>query len=77
MDRRQRQMCIREKEAGEGLSIAELNILLNNGGLFSAEKPKDKKSPKNKYSRSKKKNSANELSAHRGSRGRSKNVRKE
>jgi len=64
-------------DSGEGLSIAELNILLNNGGLFSAEKPKDKKSPKNKYSRSKKKNNNNDLSAHRGSRGRSKNIHKE
>jgi len=64
-------------ESGEGLSIAELNILLNNGGLFSKEKPKDKSSPKNKYSRSKKKNNTNDLSAHRGSRGRSKNVHKE
>ena len=64
-------------ESGEGLSIAELNILLNNGGLFSKEKPKDKSSPKNKYSRSKKKNNNNDLSAHRGSRGRSKNVHKE
>jgi len=64
-------------ESGEGLSIAELNILLNNGGLFSKEKPKDKSSPKNKYSRSKKKNNSNDLSAHRGSRGRSKNVHKE
>jgi len=64
-------------ESGEGLSIAELNILLNNGGLFSKEEPKDEGSPKNKYSRSKKKNNANDLSAHRGSRGRSKNVHKE
>ena len=64
-------------ESGEGLSLAELNILLNNGGLFSADKSTDKKSPKSKYSRSKRKNSSNDLSAHRGPRGRSKNIRKE
>ena len=64
-------------ESGEGLSLAELNILLNNGGLFSAEKSKFKESPKSKYFSSKRKKSAKDLSAHRGPRGRSKNVRKE
>lgn len=64
-------------ESGQGLSLAELNILLNNGGLFSKQKTQSNNSPKKKYTRVKRSNSANDVSAHRGSRGRSKNVRKE
>ena len=64
-------------ESGEGLSLSELSILLSNGGLFSQQKTNDDNSPKKKYSRTKRSKSTGELSAHRGSRGRSKNVRKE
>jgi hypothetical protein len=64
-------------ESGEGLSLSELSILLSNGGLFSQQKTDDNNSPKKKYSRTKRSKSPGEFSAHRGSRGRSKNVRKE
>ncbi len=64
-------------ESGEGLSLSELSILLSNGGLFSQQKTNDDNSPKKKYSRTKRSKSPGDFSAHRGSRGRSKNVRKE
>ena len=64
-------------ESGEGLSLSELNILLSKGGIFSEPKTDAKNSPKKKYSRKNRSKSGKELSAHRGSRGRSKNVRKE
>ncbi|MCS5532643.1 MAG: hypothetical protein NZ736_00085 [Candidatus Poseidoniaceae archaeon] len=64
-------------ESGEGLSLSELNILLSKGSIFSEQKTDTKNSPKKRYSRTKRNISANELTAHRGSRGRSKNVRKE
>ena len=64
-------------ESGEGLSLSELSILLSNGGLFSQQKTNDDNSPKKKYSRTKRSKSPGEFSAYRGSRGRSKNVRKE
>jgi hypothetical protein len=64
-------------ESGEGLSLSELSILLSNGGLFSQQKTNDDNAPKKKYSRTKRSKSPGEFSAYRGSRGRSKNVRKE
>ena len=64
-------------EAGEGLSLSELNVLLSKGSIFSEPEKEHKNSPKNKYTRAKRSNSAGNLSAHRGKRSRSKNSRKE
>ncbi|MBT4070989.1 MAG: hypothetical protein HOE79_07105 [Euryarchaeota archaeon] len=64
-------------ESGEGLSLSELNILLSKGSIFTETKKQNKYSPKKKYSRAKRSNSARDLTAHRGTRSRSKNSRKE
>jgi len=64
-------------EAGEGLSLSELNILLSKGSIFAEPEKKNEHSPKKKYSRAKRSNSARDLTAHRGTRSRSKNSRKE
>lgn len=64
-------------ESGEGLSLSELNILLSKGSIFTETEKQNKHSPKKKYSRAKRSNSARDLTAHRGTRSRSKNSRKE
>ena len=64
-------------ESGEGLSLSELNILLSKGSIFTEIEKQNKHSPKKKYSRAKRSNSARDLTAHRGTRSRSKNSRKE
>jgi len=64
-------------ESGEGLSLSELNILLSKGSIFTETEKQNKHSPKKKYSRVKRSNSARDLTAHRGTRSRSKNSRKE
>ena len=64
-------------ESGEGLSLSELNILLSKGSIFTETEKQNKYSPKKKYSRAKRSNSARDLTAHRGTRSRSKNSRKE
>ena len=64
-------------ESGEGLSLSELNILLSKGSIFTEIEKQNKYSPKKKYSRAKRSNSARDLTAHRGTRSRSKNSRKE
>ena len=64
-------------ESGEGLSLSELNILLSKGSIFTETKKQNKYSPKKKYSRAKRSNSVRDLTAHRGTRSRSKNSRKE
>ncbi|MDG1546305.1 MAG: hypothetical protein P8Q55_02825, partial [Candidatus Poseidoniaceae archaeon] len=64
-------------ESGEGLSLSELNILLSKGSIFTETEKQNKHSPKKKYSRVKRRNSARDITAHRGTRSRSKNSRKE